>query len=158
MRAKEIINELGNAGYQYQQEQPGLYIAQLPSGEELIVQFVRDVKMAPIGGNRRAAFITIEFFVGDEYRLTGTGDQFRILATVMKILQDELPRVIAPDIEFVDFTAESDEPSRIALYTKAAPRITQILQSTGDQWKFDKTDYGSLIRFLWYRSINKDNS
>ncbi len=150
MRVAEILLELGNARYPYQQTGPGTWTAQLPSGKELAVEFEIETRFSPAGGNRRAKNLNISFFVNDDYRISGEGDQFRVFATVMQVLANELPRAIQPDVKFVDFTADYDEPSRIALYTRAAPRIDRILRTISDQWQFEKINYGQSIRFVWH--------
>lgn len=148
MRAKEIINELGNASYPYGETFPGVFSVALPDGKELTVSILPDTLFE----NRKfIRGLTIEFALDGKFALTSTGDQFRILATVMAIVRTHLPKLAAPaDVEFVRFTADSDEPSRVSLYRRAAPKIGQILQAMPAQWRFlERT--GRAVEFMWYK-------
>jgi hypothetical protein len=101
--------------------------------------------------------LNIEFALDGEYALTGTGDQFRILATVMKIVRNHLPQLAAPeDVRFVRFTADSDEPSRVSLYQRAAPKIGQILQAMPVRWRFSERP-GRSVSFLWTKEDNDES-
>ena len=157
MRAKEIINELGNASYPYVEPFPGEYSVALPTGKELYVTIMPDTMLnSDSTGFAYQDGLNIEFALDGEYALTGTGDQFRILATVMKIVRNHLPQLAAPeDVRFVRFTADSDEPSRVSLYQRAAPKIGQILQAMPVQWRFSERP-GRSVSFLWTKEDNDE--
>lgn len=158
MKAKEIINELGNASYPYVEPFPGEYSVALPTGKELYVTILPDTMLnSNSTGFAYQDGLNIEFALDGEYEMTGTGDQFRILATVMKIVRNHLPQLASPeDVRFVRFTADSDEPSRVSLYRRAAPRIGQILQAMPARWQFTERG-GRSVSFLWTKEDNNES-
>ena len=92
--------------------------------------------------------IIIEFSIEGAYDITGlaNGEQFRILSTVWNIISNELPKLIDDTIHTVKFTAEHNEPSRVSLYRRVAPKITTLL---GSEWKRSEDEDEDSIIFLW---------
>ena len=66
---------------------------------------------------------TAEFRVGGQLGLTGGGDAFRILATVVKILGKFMDSNL--DIETLSFDSVSGEYSRLSVYKKLIQRYAK---------------------------------
>lgn len=146
---KEIINELGNASYSYHKVEDGVYSAYLNNGQKLVLQLIKQIidQFGNIG-------VLIEFTVDGKWGLEGSGDAFRVFATVLDILQKELPAVLRQRrTTEIYFSAASADPSRVSLYTRGVPKITEIINSsTNDQWKFEKTDYNHITEYAWIKN------
>lgn len=92
--------------------------------------------------------VFIEFAVNGKYDATGDSQNpLKIFSTVKAILAKYLPG-FARGYDFVTFGAEKSEPSRIKLYNRAVPVISQIL---GPEWQFSQVDDGpgSIKQYLW---------
>ena len=96
--------------------------------------------------------ITIEFSIEGAYNITGlgSGEQFKILSTVGKIIANELPKFIDNTIDTIKFTANHNEPSRISLYRRIVPNITALL---GSEWKDSEDEDEENVIFLWRRQL-----
>lgn len=99
--------------------------------------------------------LLINFSKNDQHKLTGQGDQFRILFTVMDFYQKALPKMIEKfPTNSVTFSADASEPSRVKLYRKrAVPEFSKIL---GNEWRpaNEKTSSYSKVsdvEFTWER-------
>ena len=151
MRASEVITELGNAVYPYTETFPGEFSVALPNDKELTVSILQDSMLSNDPDRGFLEGLSIEFALDGDFYLTGTGDQFRILATVMAIVKAHLPKLAAPDdVEFVRFSADTAEPSRVRLYRRAAPKIEQILQAMPVRWRFSERTRLA-VEFTWFK-------
>lgn len=65
--------------------------------------------------------------------MTHTGDQFKILFTILDFIEKILPKVIKKGLlTELEFSADTSEPSRVKLYkNRLAPVISQLL---GPSW------------------------
>ena len=100
--------------------------------------------------------ITLEFSVNGKYNITGKGNAFKILSTVMAMIRQQLPRFMKRTDKYVAFTSEAYEPSRTSLYRRATPQITGLLHTLDYAWHIDTdTDkYGysaNTVPFIWTR-------
>ena len=106
------------------------------------------------GGNDD--MITLEFSVNGRYNMTGKGNAFKVLSTVMAMIRQQLPRFVKPTDNYVAFTSDAAESSRTSLYRRAVPQITGLLHTLDYAWHID-TDadkYGysaSSVPFVWTR-------
>jgi hypothetical protein len=75
--------------------------------------------------------------------LTGTGNSFRVLSTVLEILKKEIRE--NPDIHTIAFSSKEDEESRTKLYSRFANNVSKFLPG----WKLNKvgTEYGSYHKY-----------
>ena len=100
--------------------------------------------------------IILEFSVNGKYNITGKGNAFKILSTVMAMIRQQLPRFMKRTDKYVAFTSEAYEPSRTSLYRRATPQITGLLHTLDYAWHID-TDidkYGysaNTVPFIWTR-------
>lgn len=97
----------------------------------------------------------IEFAVNDRYTITGKGNSIKILSTVLAMISSALPKFMQRTDDFVIFGAEKSEPSRVSLYNRAVPKITNILQTLDYAWKFKPVrdpDRGIQI-YIWEREM-----
>lgn len=92
--------------------------------------------------------LNIGFTVDNSIEITGTGNAVKILSTVHKILQDNLVSNLRPDTDIVMFSADNNQQSRVRLYKRLAPYITNIL---GSSWKFMIEPQYGLVHFIWLR-------
>jgi hypothetical protein len=94
--------------------------------------------------------ITFETESG-EMNLTGTGDAFRVLASVIQAARNESKKF--KEADYINFAAAGSEPSRQKLYT----RFTKILKK---MYKFKYTREWNIkadkYYFLSYRDILSD--
>lgn len=67
-------------------------------------------------------------------KVTGTGDQFKILSTIKEIINHHLSSIDLNKTEQILFDSDLAEPSRIKLYDKFVPIMLSIL---GPSWLFD---------------------
>lgn len=141
--SKEIITELGNASYPYTQLRDRIYQATTQEGKRIQVVFQLDSKP-------RVGFgVNLEFTVDDQFETSGRGDAFKIMATVMAVIKNELPKYIeSDDVRFIEFLAKTSEPSRVAVYNRAIPIISRVAQSVGE-WKFSKRKNDTWVIFHW---------
>lgn len=66
--------------------------------------------------------------------ISGTGDQFKILATIKNIIEHHLASIDLSKIDQILFTSDPNESSRVKVYDKFVPIMLKIL---GPNWKFD---------------------
>lgn len=140
MKLHELLLELGNQWYPFE------LVAHEPEYMEIVSQGLT-VYLTGMPNT------IIEFAVNGEYNLTGRGNAYRILATVVKILETYLPKMITEETRTVFFGADKSEPSRVKLYQRAVPVIGRIL---GNDWEYQKdTNSGNSIQtFTWTRKTS----
>ena len=99
--------------------------------------------------------ILINFSKNDQHKLSGQGDQFKILFTVLDFYQKALPKMIQTfPTDSVTFSADAGEPSRVKLYRKrAVPEFSKILGSEWNPAKESNSTFGksSDVEFTWER-------
>lgn len=81
----------------------------------------------------------VNFYVNDQQMLSGKGDAFRILSTVMLQIKDYV-RKVKP--EYIVFGANIEEKGRIKLYDKLVPRLAadmgyEDVTNDQDMWNDD---------------------
>lgn len=153
MKLNEVfLTELGNAPYPYYANIGDDYTEVL-TDNGLAVYF----STYPSRRNRFRNTIIIEFTVNGQAKITGGGDAVRILSTVKSILSKYLPKGITPKVDTVTFGADKSEPSRVKLYRRAAPIISQIL---GNEWVFNEgpESDASLHEFTWTRRLTESET
>lgn len=157
MRFYEIFNhyltELKTSPYEYttrmyrNQAQPAMEcVFKAGDGSQVIARIVYIVN---------SNTILLNFSRENQHRMTGTGDQFRILSTVLDFYQKNLKKSIDRlGATTLMFSAESNEPSRVKLYSKrAVPEISAII---GSEWKgpaITRSQFGagSEVEYTWTR-------
>lgn len=91
----------------------------------------------------------ISFTRDGNIKLSGGGDQFRILITVKSIIEKHLNQVIKNSVELF-FSADSNESSRVKLYTnKVVPLINNLI---GDEWTGPVINHADQVEFVWKRT------
>ena len=142
MRAAEILNELGNAPAPIKvlADRYDIYHSEAP---RLGIDFYMV---------RELSGVLIEFSVHGKYHKTNAGNAIRIFSTVKDMLVDGLDSFVHPEDESIKFGADLTEPSRVSLYSRMVPVISEIL---GPEWKFVKrTPAGGIHIFVWDK-VNK---
>jgi len=161
MLLNEILLELANTSYTYklawrsdkselpqweykftskETEKPIEYKVQFqlrPEGNILIVNF----------GAREEDKDVLRLGNSWKDNVTNTGDAFKVFATVLAIIKDCLKRIDDDDldVEIIEFAADTDEPSRVKLYTRFADNIGKYLPG----WKLKSAKNGA--RYLNFR-------
>lgn len=150
MRANEILLELGDAIYPYTQVGNKL-VATLKDGRVLDLAFWRTA-------GRTGTELEIIFGVDDETEMTGGGDQFKIMATVIDMIAQHLGAASEQrtpnrkSIDTVYFTAQAAERSRVKYYTRRlVPVVTQALRAEDPRWTFETNVADGLHAFVWRR-------
>ena len=123
-----------------------------------IKQYAADTPIGKLGVNfliDPIDTISISFTVDGNFDITGLGqgEQFRIFGTVVEIIKNHLPNLIDNRTKKITFSADRDEVSRVSLYKKLAPKLTQIL---GDEWEFKEKLHGIDYAFIWTRKETDD--
>jgi len=93
--------------------------------------------------------LMIEFTVNNTMATTGRGNAFKVFATVVKILEDQLNRFITTsdhDIRMVGFTALAMDRGRVKLFDRLAPRVSAML---GSDWEFSRIDNSMTFYYIW---------
>ena len=146
MRANEILLELGNAIYPYTQV-----------GNKLIAQ-LKDGRVLDLAFWRTGTELEIIFGVDDETEMTGGGDQFKIMATVIDMITRHLGAASEErtpgrkSINTVYFTAEASERSRVKYYTRRlVPVVTNALRAEDPSWTFETNLVDGQHAFVWRR-------
>lgn len=67
--------------------------------------------------------MSVSFARGTTQSITGTGDQYRIFATVLDVMRNRIDEM-KPD--YVTFIADKEEKSRVSLYDKMVKRFIPI--------------------------------
>ena len=114
MRANEILTELFTQPYPYQFDSTGNWAEfKAADGSDVEVRFNKfnDYRV-----------INISFDRNGRYSLTGDGDSFKIMATVVKIVGEWIQSKNPP---IIMFTADLDEPSRVQLYARLTQKLIQ---------------------------------
>lgn len=127
--SKEIVNELANKPYDinlaYSTKWDADYVFKNNKGSQFTISFTKD----------EPSVVSVSFS-NDEYHddpdkssigITGSGDAFRVFATVADAIKKYLAK--NPEIEKVEFAADSDEKSRIKLYDSMAKVISRHIPS-----------------------------
>lgn len=91
-----------------------------------------------------------------DVEMTNKGDQFKILFTIMEIIEKMLTVALGKKmLKELTFSADSNEPSRVKLYTnKLSPAISKML---GPDWTgpvLGKDDHS--VTFTWSIDSNED--
>ena len=99
--------------------------------------------------------ISISFTINSDFDITGLGkgEQFRIFSTVINIVKKHLPDLINNRTKKIAFSADNDEVSRVSLYKKLAPKLTQIL---GDEWELKEQLQGIDYSFTWTKKETRN--
>lgn len=112
---------------------------------------------ARIAYNPETKSVGLGFTRNGQYELTGQGDQFKILVTVVDFFKQYLPKMISEyNPEVVYFSGDVNEKSRIKLYSKRGASIVgKILGSswvgpTEKIWQDPKSGITDL-NFIWNR-------
>jgi len=114
MRANEILTELFTQPYPYRFGSTGNWAEfKAADGSDVEVRFNKfnDYRV-----------INISFERNGRYSLTGAGDSFKIMATVVKIVGEWIQSKTPP---IIMFTADLDEPSRVQLYARLTQKLIQ---------------------------------
>ena len=114
MRANEILTELFTQPYPYRFGSTGNWAEfKAADGSNVEVRFNKfnDYRI-----------INIVFERNGRYTLTGAGDSFKIMATVVKIVSEWIQSKNPP---IIMFTADLDEPSRVQLYARLTQKLIQ---------------------------------
>lgn len=114
MRANEILTELFTQPYPYRFGSTGNWAEfKAADGSNVEVRFNKfnDYRV-----------INISFERNGRYSLTGAGDSFKIMATVVKIVGEWIQSKNPP---IIMFTADLDEPSRVQLYARLTQKLIQ---------------------------------
>ena len=89
---------------------------------------------------------TTNGMVRHRFDTTGTGDEFRIFATVLQVLRDFITKR-PKDADTIEFTSEKNEASRTQLYLKLVHRYTPPgWKSTVDSKTSDYRTFFTLTR------------
>ena len=140
MKIQQLITELGTFSYPFRVEHQ--------DRENMII--TSDSAALKLYFSRYRDQVEIEFSVGKRFLMTGQGNAFRILSTVLNMLEAHLGDFIQEQDSIVLFGSEKSEPSRVSLYTRAVPMISRIL---GRDWQYIDTDdsRSGLKTFKWVR-------
>lgn len=71
-----------------------------------------------------------------KWYLTGKGDQFRVMATVLQIITDYVNKHLS-DIEHIGFVANGTERGKVALYTRLFKKLTPKGKWKKDTYSMD---------------------
>lgn len=94
----------------------------------------------------------VSFSRDGTHQATGTGDQYRILFTVVDVIDKYLADAATVSNEVI-FTADQSEPSRVKLYkNRLAPRMSTIL---GTEWTGPKIINEPLEAVFVWKRINQ---
>lgn len=146
MNLQEFLTETGNNVAPFQ----------LVNGDDELWEILSpDIGLAvylvrAIGSSGKMDSVIIEFTVHGEYKKTGTGNAFQIFSTVDAILTKYLKGYLQRSDKVVTFGADKSEPSRVKLYRRMAPKVSQIL---GPEWMFGSPEQTaeSQQKFIWTR-------
>jgi hypothetical protein len=88
--------------------------------------------------------------------MTGTGDAFRVMATVAKIVTEHL-RKYAQSYSMIDFEAKSSDHGRVALYKRLAQKLKN--EVLGPKWKLETSndEKEKSVRFLFKRVYSRED-
>ena len=145
MRAHEFLTELGNNPYKAPKKWSSDYDSNgfVPRSKKITTAN----GILRIDINQFDTNAIVNFYVNDGQLLSGGGDAFRILSTVIHQIKDYV-RKIKPD--YIVFGANTKEQSRISLYDRIVPRLAADMgyeDVTDDQvmWNDDvETDLDEL--------------
>lgn len=146
MIIEEIVTEI--------QAEPYPYTTSVSRGGRSLTEFSAKFKTRD-GSQVELLIITsgqttyILFTRDESIKKTGTGDQFKILLTILSIIQSHLSELVTESNK-VTFSADLSEPSRVKLYkNRLSPIITSILGSEWDGPEI-QNKFGEAI-FVWLR-------
>lgn len=148
MLIEEIIQEIRAEPYPYTvEEKTHGELSQLSASFTTRDQSTITVRLT----SRGIESLSIMFDRNGEFKISSTGDQFKILFTVLKIIEEHLPEV-SESVNTVLFTADNDEPSRVRLYqNRLVPVISRILGSGWTKQPPNVSPFGSHY-FVWNRN------
>lgn len=135
MKTTDLLFELGNTYSDYQLVASEPDYAEIRADDLGLTVYLNEIR----------GVTDIEFSVNGKYRITGTGDAYRILATVKRVLEEFLPDFSKKSTS-VSFVANEGEPSRVKLYKRAAPLISSIL---GPDWVYGQGEADNNRIFTW---------
>ena len=110
MRATEFLAELFDAVYPYERSMNGGYFYDN-----------KDVRVTVQMDEMLADTLAVAFNRNFRFDASGAGDQYRILATVVKIIKEWLAQAKPAALTF---SSKSDDASRMKLYTKMVNKIS----------------------------------
>ena len=142
MRANEILTELFTQPYPYRFGSTGNW-AEFKAADGSNVE----VRFAKFNDYR---IINIVFERNGRYTLTGAGDSFKIMATVVKIVSEWIRSKNPP---IIMFTADLDEPSRVQLYARLTQKLIQQLGYTdisGHSKKLADKELAAVIAAMYW--------
>lgn len=120
-----IVSEALNAAYDYEitSDKRGLRVASFQSkGREIVVAIEKSVT-----GNWQVIFAENRILPSgsktEVFSATGLGDEFRVFATVSKIIKDFVSQR-EQDVDRIYFTSEKSEKSRTRLYYRMMERFS----------------------------------
>ena len=92
---------------------------------EMQARFVTDDgKRGVVGITKRYGVgASAAFMIDHDTEITGGGDAFRVMATVVEVLEDYLRR--NRDLEFLEFSATTRSPTRIKLYDRMLDKLAR---------------------------------
>lgn len=117
MRVSEVLNELFTHPYPYKWIGSDQIAFKTENGDTIKVDIVKF----------NDGVLNVSFERNGAYDLTGGGDSFRIMATVIMILTEWIHRVKPP---IIMFTSETDEPSRVQLYQRLTQKLLRNFDYT----------------------------
>ena len=88
-----------------------------------LIRVYDDISDEPDAGSVAYSRTTIVFSVDSVEGITGSNEHFEVFATVAANIKEWLNRQGNRPPNFITFTADNDEPSRVKLYARMASRI-----------------------------------
>lgn len=144
MKLYEILKETGNRPAKFDAESHSVNEWKITSPDlGLELELFR-------AGYRREGVVVITFTVGGNLGITGKGNAVKIFSTVNAMLERYLHAFLKLDDKLITFSSHREEPSRVKLYDRAAPIISNIL---GKGWKYVEDDPTTPARnYNWVRN------
>lgn len=151
MRVHEFIFELADKPAQFKITHRDDDVCEVSSPELGLTLYIT----RGISNELKNNMLYIEFAVNNQYHITGKGNSIKILSTVIAMISSALPKFMRRTDDFVIFSAEKSEPSRVSLYNRAVPKITNILQTLDYAWKFKPVNdpNSGFQRYTWEREM-----
>lgn len=134
----ETLTELMTQSYKWYNYEPNSYYFDNAQGDECVVYFE---------GNG-ADHVEVSFVVDSFTNITGKGDSFKIISTVVNIIKDYLTK---NNPKTLTFAADNAEPSRVKLYSALVTKLAQAVPG----YKLNKP---TRERFDTYYTISRKNS
>lgn len=83
-------------------------------------------------------------------QMTSTGDSFRVMATIAKIITEHLKKY-AKSYYLIHFEAKAGDRGRVALYKRLAQRLQN--EVLGPKWKLETLMDANDVRFVFKKSF-----